>query len=572
MPRLPAIPHIHFMAAAPLDAWVRLVFTPGARIGLRYWPRVGVNLVLSACVTAITLPERVVLAPILWWRGRRGQWRLDGAAAPSVNSQSLVDTSPACGGGGAHVSPLPALVILGYYRTGTTHLHNLLACDPASHTPRWGQVLAPQGFVLSWFVLRLFLTAVLPTRRPQDDMAFGPEWPGEDDFALSNWTLASPLAGRVILPGSYEHFRRFHELERLNARERHRWRRTQWAILWKIARLAPRKRMLLKTPPHTARVPAVTDVLGGPGRVKFIHLSREPGAVLKSNERLMRAMRPFHLQESPADDVIRERLIEEYSDTERRFLRDAATIPDGDVVRLRYQDVIADPIGELRRAYDALGLAWTPEFERRLRVYLESVREYRSETQKLASKPTAVPIAESEVPEQLRWMVGAFGHNKPTHVVPENTASDDSTHTPASPTATQANARPLTRILTEFTPVIVGFAGMGLWWLVAWLLGNRHEIATFLIGIAIGHFATRRHSGSVKLGVICVNLSLLVTCLGVMGATRLVDFASPNPSTADFRATVLRHLTHESTLLWAILGMVSAYRLGSRRFGAVPGR
>lgn len=557
------------MAAAPLDAWVRLVMTRGAKIGLRYWPRVGVNLVLSACVTVITLPERLVLAPILWWRGRRSEWRLGGAAAPAVHSQGLVDTSHASGGGGE--SP-PALVVLGYYRTGTTHLHNLLACDPASHTPRWGQVLAPQGFVLSWFVLRLFLTAVLPTRRPQDDMAFGPEWPGEDDFALSNWTLASPLAGRVILPQSYEHFRRFHDLERLTSRERHRWRRTQWAILWKIGLLGRGRRLLLKTPPHTARLPALTDVLGGAGRVKFIHLSREPGAVLKSNERLMKAMTPFHLQESPADEVIRDRLIEEYSDTERRFLRDAMAIPEGDLVRLRYQDVIADPVGELRRAYDGLRLAWTPEFERRLRVYLESVREYRSETQKLASKPTALPLTEEDVSADLRWMIGAFGHDKPTRPAP--VASDHSTDRAASSTATQASARPrqLARIFSDFTPVFVAFAGMGLWWLTAWLLGNRHEIATFLIGIAIGHFATHRRSGSIKLGLICVNFSLMVTYLGVMGATRLVDFAGPNPSTSDFRATFLRHLTHESTLLWAILGMVSAYRLGSRRFGAVPGR
>jgi len=571
--RLPAFPHIHFMAAAPLDAWVRLLRTPGARIGWRYWPRVGVNLALSACVTVMTLPERLVLAPILWWRGKRTGWRLERPTAPSLGSPSLADTSPARGGGdarGGGGTPPPALVILGYYRTGTTHLHNLLACDQASQTPRWGQVLAPQGFVLSWFVLRLFLTAVLPTRRPQDDMAFGPEWPGEDDFALCNWTLASPLPGRVILPDSYQYFRRFHDLERLTPRERTRWRRTQWAVLWKIALIAPHKRLLLKTPPHTARVPALTDVLGGPGRIKFIHLSREPGAVLQSNQRLMRAMTPFHLQDAPADDTIRDRLIDEYSQTERRLHLDAASIPPGSLVRMRYQDLIADPVGELRRAYAELGLAWTDGYERKVLAYLASVREYRSETQKLADRPTTGRLEQLAVPDELRWMVPAFGHDRPA--------------CPIVDPASFALAKPLwpsrPRPVCGHPPQLMTAAAIGtvlVWLGLVLVVGHRATILAWLGGIAIGHAATLKRSGSVGRGTWCAAMTLGVSVFCIMVATFFIDLGEFSPRTSPQDWTRLwrgtwRHLSHESTILWTILGMASAFRLGSRRFGAVPGR
>ena len=234
---------------------------------------------------------------------------------------------------------------------------------------------------------------------------------------------------------------------------------------------------------------------------------------------------------------------------------------------MRYQDLIADPIGELRRAYDGLGLAWTPEFERRLGVYLDSVREYRSETQKLAAQPGArPPQADAELPDQLRWMIPEFGHDRPPRHTPTGAAGTPTT--PKAPTPGPGRRR----LLDQVAPVLASVVAMGLWWLVAWLTGNRHEGATFLVGLAIGHVATRRSPGSVTVGLVCAGLSVLATLLGVAGATRLVDFVGAPPSQAEFRATLGRHLTHESTLLWAMLGMVGAYRLGSRRFGAVPGR
>lgn len=563
--RFPVPPTIHFMAAAPLDAWVRLLLTPGARVGWRYWPRMALNVGLSACVTAMTLPERLALAPVLWWTGRRSGWRVGhpppvaalsdgGRAGRGVSDgQERRETHPSPRPSPHSAEPErgeggrpPTLVILGYYRTGTTHLHNLLACDPASHTPRWGQVLAPQGFVVSWFVLMLFLWAVLPTKRPQDDVAFGPEWPGEDDFALSNWTLASPLCGRVVLPNCYEHFRRFHDLEGLTARERERWRRTQWATVWKIGLLGRGRRLLLKTPPHTARVPALTDVLGGPGRVKFIHLSREAGAVLKSNERLMKAMTAFHLQDGPGEEIIRERLVAEYEATEKKFEADSASILAGDLVRMRYEDLIADPMGELKRAYAGLGLEWTAKFEQPLGAYLESVREYRSETQKLAGGSDPAGSSTSE---------GGSGH--PAHASPKK--------------ATRAE-RALT-LLQGIAPGIVGITGLAIWVGVAWWTGHRSAIFAWLLGIAVGHAATRRAPGSVKTGLLCANLSLLLTWMGMTGTTRFVDFAHASSLVqAEIRTAVWRHLTHESTLLWTALGVVSAFRLGSRRFGTVPGR
>src|SRR5436189_5550104 len=102
----------------------------------------------------------------------------------------------------------------------------------------WGGTLAPQGFFLSWSFLRVFMIPFISAKRPQDDVAIGPEWPAEDDFAVNNWTLASSLPGRFIVPRQHRRYDRFHFLEGLSPRELRRWRWTQYAFSWKLARLA----------------------------------------------------------------------------------------------------------------------------------------------------------------------------------------------------------------------------------------------------------------------------------------------------------------------------------------------
>src|SRR4051812_11139807 len=94
-----ALPSPHFMAFAPLDAWVRLLARHGA--APRYWLRIAFGLFTSCIGTVLTLPERVVLAPVLRARAARNGARLE--HGPGV------------------------VVILGYFRSGTTHLHYLMS-------------------------------------------------------------------------------------------------------------------------------------------------------------------------------------------------------------------------------------------------------------------------------------------------------------------------------------------------------------------------------------------------------------------------------------------------------------
>ncbi len=530
-----AVPYPHFMGFAPLDAWLRLLLFPPAWIPVRFWLRLALGLFTSALGTAFTLPERLVLAPVLFLVGRRRRHML--AHEPGV------------------------VVVLGYFRTGTTHLHNLLSCDRRFQTPKWYQALAPQGFAASWTFLRLFLVPFLANNRPQDDVPFGPEWPAEEDFALCNWAAASSLVGRGILPAarSYEHYRHFHSLDGLSPRGRRLWRRTQWAFLWKLSLFMRRRRMLLKTPSHTARIAELMDLFTAP-RVKFVHISRSPVAVVRSNVALHQRMQQMYaLQPSPTEDQTQRRIVEEYLDTERRYLEQIAVAPAGHATRIRYEDLVADPVGELRRIYRELDLGWSEPLEAEVRRYLARVGEYTAATP--ASKGIERPTGALE---PLAPLIELFGHDRPP--------------VPAGPAVSAAGAgarqsQERRRRLAWAVAPIMAVLSAGAWLGLAVLLHNRLDWMIWPTGIAIGWGTIQAAKvGSMRLGLGAAALTLAVfVALGFATTYFIYQGATPW-AWWEIRKTTLNEMRSGATIPWVVVGVLSALRFASRTHVHPPGR
>lgn len=502
-----SLPHLHFMAFAPLDAWARLLFAPYAWVPPRHWLRLVLGLFTSALGTVITLPERLLLAPVLAIRARRSRATL------------------------AH--PPGAVVVLGYFRSGTTHLHYLLSCDPRFRTPRWCETLAPQGFVLSWSFLRVFMIPFIAAKRPQDDVAIGPDWPAEDDFALNNWTLASSLAGRFVVPRLHWHYDRFHALEGLTPGEHARWRRTQWAFLWKLARLARGRALLLKSPSHTARVRELADMLPG---VKFVHIARDPDAVLRSNVAMAGRLSLYNLQD-PVEEDLASRLQREYADTERRFEEQARALPPGTCARVKYDDLVADPIGQLRRVYTELRLDWTPEFERAAGKYLDTVRDYRPASGSTAAQHPSAISAESRG-RSARGIAAAF--------------------------------------LAFFVCSVLLVAQ-------AWYFRNRNDWLVWPIGAALGLATIRAaRAGSTRLGLWAAALTLLAIPFNSIPVTLASDYLQ-RPShhpLPPFMGWGWYHILKASrvgafspgNVFWVLMGATTAFRYASRPYPHPPGR
>ncbi|GIK20447.1 MAG: hypothetical protein AMXMBFR77_22910 [Phycisphaerales bacterium] len=524
------------MGLAPLDVWVRLLWTCRFRIGPRYWVRLAAAVGTSVLATAITLPERVLLWAWLVWRFR---WR----EASFVPRRDVV-------------------VVLGYFRSGTTHLHNLLATHPDVVTPRWVQAMSPQGFWLSWAFLGWALVPFLPNTRPQDGVAFGPDWPAEDDFAHNNWALASSLPGRLVMVRERERWGRFDSLDGLSAGELRRWRRAAAAFAWKVSAGKRGRTLALKSPSHTGRVRELDRLFGG--RVRFVHIMRRAEEVVRSNVAMHRRLESQSLQAMPDEDALRERIVVEYMEAERRFLRDARELrlgPDR-LVRVRYEGLVSAPAGELERVCRSLGLRWDDEVRERAERYLEAVGEYRASRHEEGGGDPRLLALERELEERLEGGGWGGGEREEWRRGLQGRAPS------AGPASGEGSAqgRRIAGMVSAWAAAVVG---LGVWLLLAHLTSRRLDSLVWPLGAFVGSVALRvAGRGDWRLGLCAV----AATLAAIAGSVWPLPEVSSGWVGAD-RISAIRtaYGTYNNNYLWMLFGALASYRFASRAFVRPPG-
>ena len=528
------MPVAHLLALAPLDVWFRMLI--GSRIHPRYWIRLlGIGFT-SLIGTVWSLPERILFG-ICWVMLKKDPERFE--------------------------HPPGVLVIVGYYRSGTTHAHNLIACDPEAVTPRWYQALLGQGLWLSWAVTRFLLVPFLGSSRPQDGVGFGPLWPAEDDFALAGWGGCSTLPGRLIFPSRWDDWKKWNTLESCADPERARWRRTLAAFAWKITRRHPGKMLVLKTPSHGAHITELTKVFGE--HVRFLHVSRDPIKVIESNVRLHDALAP-HLLENPIDPTaLRARIIEDYTEIEHATISQAQSLDEGRIAFVSHENLINDPIGQLEKAYQTLALDLGDALKRSIVQYLNDLGTYRRPSYQLTDLGTP-SHNESEAIEQLNSLRPSF-------------QSVDRVPLPA-PEHTPRVIRTGNGILAALASTIVwGLLWIGLIWLIKQAAPDyrpRVDQLVWIGGSVIGLVAVRcAGGGSRSLGIVAAVLTLLVFLSVSFPITVINWHFAEGGSTHDFlyhnTKGAIHGLTAPSSIIYTILGMLTAWRHASQTGPSSPG-
>jgi len=368
-------PLSHGSMLAPLDVWLGRLIAARFCVGWKYLPRLAAILVVSALSTIVTLPERLLL-PLLLRRRR--------VADP--------------------------VFIVGVHRSGTTHLHNMLALDPQFMSPRAYHIMNPAGFTASGWLLLPCFAAFLPWKRPMDSVRFHIFAPQEEEFALAGTCRVSPYWG-LTFPRQGAAYDRFIFPERFTRRELRVWRREYLSLLKRLT-LWGGKRPLLKNPYNTARVAALTELFP---RARFIHIYRHPHAVYRSN---MHTAREGHvvnqLQDPDPADNYQTRFLDNYRAMEEAFYDQSKGLPDDRVAEVRFEDLERDPVGEVRRLYARLGLEFSERFARRLERYLEGVAGYRKNRFKPLSDEEQAAVARAMGPFFHKWGYDPRGPAEPT--------------------------------------------------------------------------------------------------------------------------------------------------------------
>lgn len=268
-------------------------------------------------------------------------------------------------------APGPPLFILGHWRSGTTHLHNLLSCDDRFIAPTLYQVLFPHTFRSTEKRFSGILSALFAGPRGFDNVRFAFDLPNEDEFAVSLMTSCSPYMGRPF-PRRRRHYERFLTFDGCSPGEIARWQAALKAFVEKFTGGCERI-PLLKSPPHTCRIGLLLDLFPG---ARFVHVRRHPYAVYRSRRaQLVQMHVRHHLQRRDAHDIDEE-IVSVYRKMHETFFCQRDLIPPGHYHEIEYDDLARDPLGQLRIAYRALSLGDLDDTVEAARRYLSSLGDY----------------------------------------------------------------------------------------------------------------------------------------------------------------------------------------------------
>lgn len=268
--------------------------------------------------------------------------------------------------------PAP-LFVIGHWRTGTTWLHELLTLDPRHTYPTTYACIFPSHFLLTETYTTRWLSGLVPSRRPMDNMAFAWERPQEDEFALCNLGLLSPYLS-MIFPNRAPHSLAYYDLERMPPEALEHWKQT---FVWFLKCLSARdpKRLVLKSPTHTCRLKVLMELFP---QAQFVHIVRDPYVVFPSTVHMLRSLYGAFGLQRPTFRGLEDYVFENFEHLYAKLDAARPQLDDSRFYELRYEDLVRDPLGELRSLYEALELGGFDRVVPGLHHYLAETSSYRT--------------------------------------------------------------------------------------------------------------------------------------------------------------------------------------------------
>ncbi len=229
-----------------------------------------------------------------------------------------------------------------------------------------------------------------------DNMAAGFDRPQEDEFGLSILGVPSPYWA-VAFPNHNPQNVDYFDLDGLPRRQRAAWARALVGFLQRVHFKSPGKRLILKSPPHTCRIPALLELFPD---ALFVHIVRDPRVVIPSTVNLWKALsrsQGFQFSNyAGLENVVFDTFAHMYA----RFEATRGRIDPRRFYEVRYEDLVADPIGEMQKLYAHLGLGGFEDIRPVLEKFWTGQRDYKknrfplSDAQRAEIERRAAPVIE----------------------------------------------------------------------------------------------------------------------------------------------------------------------------------
>ncbi len=262
----------------------------------------------------------------------------------------------------SHVLSEPPIFILGHWRSGTSFFQSLICQDTRMTSSTIFRSLFPDNFYLTESWLKPILTSICKffnvpysiQRVPMDL-----DLPAEVDMTLCSLCSERSYTWGQLFPRRFEKW--VDELLILkNKNTADEWLHDYDYFIRKLSYRSKGKRVVVKSPGDTARI---GHLLRHYPKASFIYIHRDPFSVFHSNLYFWRILQQQNSLQTISNTEVQDLIVNSYRKIMRSYLNQRDLVPISQLIELRFEEIIKDPLKELSRTYSALNIGTMPEKE-----------------------------------------------------------------------------------------------------------------------------------------------------------------------------------------------------------------
>ncbi|MEX0325889.1 MAG: sulfotransferase [Puniceicoccaceae bacterium] len=269
--------------------------------------------------------------------------------------------------------PRDPVFVIGHWRSGTTHLQNILSRDPQFGSVTLKEAAMPLDFLALGHLLSGPMANSLPKKRLMDNVAVAADCPWEEELALA---CTSPLSFYHVSFFPKAVGRIFQESILFNGSDEALiacWENDYTTFLRKVQMVRPDCRLLLKNPANSARIDLILRLFPD---ARFIHIHRNPLKVYASTIHLyLKAQEEWGFHR-PDRSLVAEHVLQTYPLLMQAYLDQRSSIPEGRLVEVAFKDLQDQPLQVLETIYSDLRLPGFETAASLFETYLHSVSGY----------------------------------------------------------------------------------------------------------------------------------------------------------------------------------------------------
>lgn len=265
--------------------------------------------------------------------------------------------------------------IIGHWRSGTTHLHNILSQDPQMGFVSTYQSVFPDTLFnkTGRFVFKGFMKALIPGKRKGDNVDLGPSYPQEEEFALGGKTPVCYYYFWMFPQNILKYYDDFIRFNNISNEDMQGWKDDYLLLIKKALKNTGGRKFLSKNPANTGRVKELLEMFPN---AKFIHIHRNPVEVFLSTlhfyTEMLQPLRLQYIGENELEDAV----FEIYERLMNDYFEQSQLIPEGNLIEVSFDDLENNPAGTIDRIYAELKLKNLNNAKPLFRKYFERSKNY----------------------------------------------------------------------------------------------------------------------------------------------------------------------------------------------------